>query len=93
MSAILIVVSHLVEVVLVELADETREVAVLEMLGKNRLGESLVLHQCLDVANRFSSWVIILLVPQSFLHHHPTGRLVNTTGLPTSLVVRLASNR
>ena len=42
-SAVLVIVSHFVEVILVELADETREVAVLEMLGQNRLCKSLVL--------------------------------------------------
>lgn len=34
---------HFVEIILVELSDETREVAVFKMLGKDVLGELFVL--------------------------------------------------
>ena len=44
MPIVFIVVSYLVEIILVELADKAGEVAVFEMLGENRLGKSLVLH-------------------------------------------------
>ena len=43
LSALFIVVSHLVEVVFVELAHEAGEVAMLEVFGKDRLCESLIL--------------------------------------------------
>lgn len=45
MSTLFIVVSHLVEVVLVELAHKAGEVAMLEMFGKDRLGESFILRR------------------------------------------------
>lgn len=43
MSSLLVVVSNLVEVILVELPDEARKVAVFEMLWQYGLGEPLVL--------------------------------------------------
>lgn len=45
MAIVFIVVSYLVEIILVELADKAGEVAVFEMFGENRLGKSLVLHR------------------------------------------------
>lgn len=45
LSIIFIVLPNLVEIVLVQLADETREVAVLEVLGEDRFCEFLVLFQ------------------------------------------------
>ena len=45
MPTLFIVVSHLVEVVLVELAHEAGEVAMFEMFGEDRLGESFVLRR------------------------------------------------
>ena len=44
MPTLFIVVSHLVEVILVELAHEAGEVAMFEMFRKDRLGESFILH-------------------------------------------------
>jgi len=43
LSILFIVVSDLVEVVFVELTDETGEVGMLEVLGKDVLCESLIL--------------------------------------------------
>ena len=43
MSALFIVVSHLVEVILVELANKTRKIAVLEMLREDGFCESFIL--------------------------------------------------
>lgn len=43
MTAVFVVVSHLVEVVLVELANEAGKIAVLEVFGQDRLCESFVL--------------------------------------------------
>ena len=43
LSAVLVGVSHFVEVILVELPDEAREVAVLEVFGQDGLCESFVL--------------------------------------------------
>ena len=43
LPTLLIVVPDLVEVILVQLADETSEVAVFEMLGQDGFGESLIL--------------------------------------------------
>ena len=43
-TSVLVALSHLVEIILVELADEAREIAVLEMLGEDGLGELLILH-------------------------------------------------
>ncbi len=48
LSAFFVVMSDLVEVILVKLADEACKVAVLEVLWKNGLGEPLVLTQKLD---------------------------------------------
>lgn len=45
MPVLFVVVSHLVEVILVELAHEAGEVAVFEVFGKDRLGESFVLRR------------------------------------------------
>ena len=43
MSTLFIIVSHLVEIVLVELAHEAGEIAVFEMFGQDGLGESFIL--------------------------------------------------
>lgn len=43
MSAIFVVVSHLVEVIFIELADKAGKVAVLEVFGQDRLCEAFVL--------------------------------------------------
>ena len=48
MAIVFVVVSYLVEIILVELADKACEVAVFEMFGEYRLGESLVLHRALS---------------------------------------------
>lgn len=45
MATLFIVVPHLVEIILVELAHEAGEVAMFEMFGKDRLGEPLILHR------------------------------------------------
>ena len=45
MPTLFIVVSHLVEVILVELAHKAGEVAVFEMFGKDRLGEPFILRR------------------------------------------------
>lgn len=45
MAVILIVMSHLVEVIFVELAHEAGEVAVLKVFRQDRLGESFVLRR------------------------------------------------
>lgn len=45
MPILFIVVSHLVEVILIELAHEAGEIAMLEMFGKDRLGEPFILHR------------------------------------------------
>ena len=45
MSTLFIVVSHFVEVILVELAHEAGEVAMLEMFRQDRLGEPLILRR------------------------------------------------
>lgn len=45
MSTLFIVVSHFMEVILVELAHEAGEIAMLEMFRQDRLGESLVLRR------------------------------------------------
>ena len=46
MTILLVVVSHFVEVILVQLTDKTGEVAVLEMLGENVFRELFVLRDC-----------------------------------------------
>lgn len=46
LTILLIIVSHFVKVVLVQLANETGEVAVLEVLGKDVFGELLILGSC-----------------------------------------------
>ncbi len=43
MSTVFVVVSHFVEVVLIELTDETGKIAVLEMFGQNGFCEPFVL--------------------------------------------------
>ena len=45
MPIFFIVVSHLVEVIFVELAHEAGEVAMLEVFGKDRFGEPFILHR------------------------------------------------
>lgn len=45
MPTLFIIVSHLVEVILVELAHEAGEVAMFEMFGKDRLGEPFILRR------------------------------------------------
>lgn len=45
MSTLFIVVSHFMEVILVELAHEAGKVAMLEMFGQDRLGEPLILRR------------------------------------------------
>lgn len=46
MTILLIVVSHFVEVIFVQLANKTGEVAVLEMLRENVFRELFVLRDC-----------------------------------------------
>ena len=45
MSALFIVMSHLVEVILVELAHEAGKIAMLEMFGQDGLGEPFILRR------------------------------------------------
>ena len=45
MPILFIIVSHLVEVILVELAHEAGEIAMFEMFGKDRLGEAFILRR------------------------------------------------
>ena len=45
MSALFIVMSHLVEVILVELAHEAGKIAMLEVFGQDRLGEPFILRR------------------------------------------------
>ncbi len=45
MPTLFVVVSHLVEVVFVELAHKAGEVAMFEMFGQDRLGEPLILRE------------------------------------------------
>ena len=49
MSIVFIVMPYLVEVVFVQLANETCEVAMLEMFREDGLGESFVLHARSDI--------------------------------------------
>ncbi len=51
LPAFFIVMSDLVEVVLVQLADEARKVAVLEVLWKNSLGKPLILRPKSDISD------------------------------------------
>lgn len=44
MPRLFVIVSHLVEIVLVKLSNEAGEIAMLEVFGKDRLGESFILH-------------------------------------------------
>lgn len=50
MTTLFIVVSHLVEVILVQLSDEAREIAMFEMFGEDRFGEPFVLPRLSDIA-------------------------------------------
>lgn len=69
MPTLFIVVSHLVEVILVELAHEAGEVAMFEMFGKDRLGEPFVLRR--KSARAVYGWC-------------PFARTSSTTKLPPS---------
>lgn len=70
MPALLIVMSHLVEIVFVQLSHEAGKIAMLEMLWEDRLGESLVLHDQSDTTT-------LARLPGF-------GRTSNTTKLPPS---------
>lgn len=69
MPTLFVVVSHLVEIILVELAHKTGEVAMFEMFGKNRLGESFVLRR--ESVRTTDGW-------------RPFARTSSTTKLPPS---------
>ncbi len=68
----------LVEVILVQLADETGEVAVFEMLGQDGFGESLILRQV-----KFATIAVypgeLLRERRNCLLRHPIGPPANTT--------------
>ena len=57
MPILLIIVSHLVEVIFVKLAHEAGEVAVFEMFGQNRLGESFILRKVSARAVDKNYWI------------------------------------
>ena len=72
LSAILVVVSHFVEVILVELPDEAREVAVLEMFRQDGLGEPFILR-----TRSISRWgLCLLLVDPRYLENHKASAIV-----------------
>jgi hypothetical protein len=82
-------VSHFVEVVLVELAHETGEVAVLEVLRQDVLGEFLVLRassaNAPSVSGRSCAFFRFLPpAPQSCLLHCPIAPHSRPVGSPTS---------
>ena len=87
-AALLIVVSHFVEVVLVQLAHETGEVAVLEVLRQNVLGEFLVLRkfsQCAFCVGRSCAFFMSLPpAPQNCLLRCPIAPHSRLVGSPTS---------
>jgi hypothetical protein len=85
LSIFFIVVPHFVEVVLVELSNETRKVAVFEMLGKDMLCELLILSLAL------TSWLWparsvedVPLVPQNCRHRFPIALRFHRSGSPAS---------
>ena len=45
LSAVLVVVSHLVKIIFIELSDEACKVAVFEVFGQDRFGESFILRR------------------------------------------------
>ena len=85
-AALLVVVSHFVEVVLVQLAHETGEVAVLEVLRQDVLGEFLVLRTSSANAPFVSGRFFMFLppAPQSCLLHCPIAPHSRLVGSPTS---------
>lgn len=72
MSTLFVVVSHFVEIVLIELSDEAGEVAMLEMFWEDRFGESFVLQRESDAA--IAASLVGYDAPRgrrSFRHHPP----------------------
>lgn len=68
----------LVEVILVQLADETGKVAVFEMFGQDGFGESLILRQVRFATPAVYRWDR-LREPRNCLLRHPIGPPANTT--------------
>ena len=85
LAGLLIIVTHFVEIVFVELSDEAGEIAVLEVLGEDVFGESLILAPISDTANRNQLDAIEPPAPQNFPRHPPIGRPTNTRDPPTFL--------
>lgn len=78
---ILVVLSDFVEVIFVQLPDETGEVAMLEMLGKDRFREFLVLRTGSICSGRNTGFHCILQVPRNSLRLLPNARWIRRTGL------------
>jgi hypothetical protein len=81
---VFVVLSDLVEVILVQLTDETCKVAVLEVLGQNGLGELLVLRRCQYVIGRYTCSRLIPQEPQNSRLPRPILLLIHRRGPPAS---------
>lgn len=83
LCVILVVLSDLVEIIFVQLPNETSKVAVFEVLRQDLFGEFLVLHLHINITDQDSCSPCedILQEPQSSLLLHPTVLYFHMLGL------------
>ena len=83
MTAFFIVMSDLVEVIFVELANETSKIAVFEVLWEDGFGETLVLCAVRSNVGSTKQASRVPRAQRNFLDHRSIERLGSTRGPPT----------